>query len=145
MNFDTRNYNIGKENEESSTRSGNESGLSSVENQVNELLNKIEFKQNYAKKVTHDQIGTGSSVRRPPNGRGNGVRGKKVLGEHNNSVSINCNSRTSGVSEGSVDLLEKGFFNFYRENKNNSSFVNVGGHLGGGYYCADDVGFDQNF
>jgi hypothetical protein len=36
------------------------------------------------------------------------------------------NSRISGIScDYSVDMVEKGFLNFYKENKTNSSFINV--------------------
>lgn len=56
------------------------------------------------------------------------------------SNGLGNNTRLSRISmESSVELNERGFMNFYRENKNNSSFINMSNTITNEFFVENNI------
>lgn len=104
--------------------------MNNIESQVNSQLNKIELKTTSYKLQNEKQD---RNKKKPPICNTSNIKKNQT---YDNEKSLNLvNTRLSNISIArSIDLNDKGFINFYKENRNISSFNNINKSLRNDFY-----------
>ena len=110
--------------------------MSLIESQVNSQLNKIELKNTTYKQSQNEKHDR--HKKKPPICNTSNIK-KNLIHDKDSSV-IYGNTRLSNISIArSIDQNDRGFLNFYKENRNNSTFININNAQKNDYFNEDSM------